>query len=51
MIVINVFFLENFMITKQTQGGILATYGRVTFNPLSAKVGKVPPNSPKPVQA
>ena len=27
------------MISKQTQVGILATYGRVAFNPLSAKVG------------
>ena len=32
------------MITKQTQGPALATYGRVKLNPLAAKVGqnKVP---------
>lgn len=27
------------MIAKQTQGPVLATYGRVTLNPLAAKVG------------
>lgn len=34
------------MITKQTQGPALATYGRVKLNPLAAKVGDgkgVPP--------
>jgi hypothetical protein len=39
------------MLTKQTQVPVLATYGRVLLNPLSAKVGgggKVPPQINKP---
>lgn len=31
------------MITKQTQGPALATYGLVKLNPLSAKVGTIDP--------
>lgn len=27
------------MVAKQTQGPVLATYGRAAFNPLAAKVG------------
>ena len=29
------------MFTKQTQGPVLATYGRVLLNPLAAKVGNI----------
>jgi len=40
------------MISKQTQGPVLATYGRVTFNSLAAKVGDGKVLSPqKPVHA
>jgi hypothetical protein len=39
----NKFFNEwsNYMFTKQTQGPVLATYGRVLLNPLAAKVGNI----------
>jgi hypothetical protein len=38
------------MISKQTQGPVLATYGRVKFNSLAAKVGGKGLGSPqKPV--
>lgn len=40
------------MISKQTQGPVLATYGRVKFNSLAAKVGGGKNLSPqKPVHA
>ena len=40
------------MYTKQTQGPILATYGRVKFNSLAAKVGGGKVLSPqKPAQS
>lgn len=37
------------MISKQTQGPVLATYGRVKFNSLAAKVGGKALSPQKPV--